>query len=156
MHSLYGFWWWRNKFTAPHSLLSFHWLLGHDVVISVLGFPKQIDEKMTKFTESMEAILKGMEVAKVTRIITISAWFTDPATRDGQYLFDNMWSKLPGLVNTLNNEGQMDRLLRKSDEQIIFTSVLVPTLSWVTSSTNKRFAIVGPCLGPNHRQRNFD
>ena len=111
---------------------------------------------MTKFTESMEAILKGMEVAKVTRIITISAWFTDPATRDGQYLFDNMWSKLPGLVNTLNNEGQMDQLLRKSDEQIIFTSVLVPTLSWVTSSIDKSFGIVGPCSGPNHRQRYFD
>ena len=86
---------------------------------------------MTKFTESLTAILRGMEVAKVTRIITISAWFTDPTTRDGQYLFDNMWSKLPGLVNTLNNEGEMDQMLRKSDEHINFTSVLVPTLSWV-------------------------
>ena len=33
----------------------------------------------------------------------------------------------------------MDLLLRKSDEHIIFTSVLVPTLSWVSSSTDKSF-----------------
>ena len=48
----------------------------------------------------------------------------------GQYMFDNMWSKVPGLVNTLNNEGEMDQMLAKTETEINFTSVLVPTLTW--------------------------
>ena len=45
-------------------------------------------------------------------------------------MFDNMWSKVPGLVNTLNNEGEMDQMLAKTEKEINFTSVLVPTLTW--------------------------
>ena len=59
----------------------------HDVVVSVLGFPKQIDQPMTKFTDSMEAILKAMKMSKVQRIVTISAWYTNPNTRQG-IIFD--------------------------------------------------------------------
>ena len=69
---------------------------GHDVVVSVLGFPKQLEETMTKFTESMSAILKAMKEAGVGRVVTISAWYTDRKTRVGQYMFDNMWTKVPG------------------------------------------------------------
>ena len=54
---------------------------GHDMVISTLGFPKQLVEKMTKFTESMTAILEAMKAGGVDRIITMSAWYTDPNTR---------------------------------------------------------------------------
>ena len=56
---------------------------GHDVIISVLGFPKQVDEIMVKFTQTMESILKAMKIANVQRLITISAWYTDPNTRKG-------------------------------------------------------------------------
>ena len=73
---------------------------GQDVVISALGFPKQAEEKMTKFTESMAAVLEAMRRAGLRRIITMSAWYTDPATRAGQVMFDTMWTKVPGLVNT--------------------------------------------------------
>ena len=57
---------------------------GNEAIISVLGFPKQLEEPMTKFTESMSAILKAMNIAQVTRIITISAWYTNPETRQGK------------------------------------------------------------------------
>ena len=57
---------------------------GHDVIISVLGFPKQVDEIMVKFTQTMESILKAMKIANVHRLITISAWYTDPNTRKGK------------------------------------------------------------------------
>ena len=53
-------------------------------MISVLGFPKMTDKKMTLFTDSMEAILKAMESSNVNRIITISAWYTNPETRKGK------------------------------------------------------------------------
>jgi putative NADH-flavin reductase len=56
---------------------------GHDVIISVLGFPKQVEEVMVKFTQTMESILKAMKIANVQRLITISAWYTDPNTRKG-------------------------------------------------------------------------
>merc|ERR1711874_201176 len=78
----------------------------------------------------MTAILKAMKAGGVDRIITMSAWYTDPNTRTGQVMFDTMWSKVPGLVNTLDNEGEMDRLLATTDESVNFSSVLVPTLSW--------------------------
>ena len=45
-------------------------------------------------------------------------------------MFDNMWTKVPGLVNTLNNEGEMDQMLAKTEENINFTSVRVPSLTW--------------------------
>jgi len=108
---------------------------GHDVVVSVLGFPKQLEETMTKFTESMSAILKAMKEAGVGRVVTISAWYTDRKTRVGQYMFDNMWTKVSGLVNTLNNEGEMDQML-KAQTALDFTSVLVPSLTW-DPMTNK-------------------
>ena len=57
---------------------------GHDVIISVLGFPKQVDEVMVKFTQTMESILKAMKIVNVQRLITISAWYTDPNTRKGK------------------------------------------------------------------------
>ena len=69
---------------------------GHDVVVSVLGFHKQLEGTMTKFTESMSAILKAMKDAGVARVVTISAWYTDPKTRVGQFMFDEMWTKVPG------------------------------------------------------------
>ena len=59
---------------------------GHDVIISVLGFPKQVDEIMVKFTQTMESILKAMKIANVQRLITISAWYTDPNTRKGMLI----------------------------------------------------------------------
>ena len=59
---------------------------GHDVIISVLGFPKQVDEIMVKFTQTMESILKAMKIANVQRLITISAWYTDPNTRKGKFI----------------------------------------------------------------------
>lgn len=105
-------------------------LAGQDLVISALGFPKQTVEKMTKFTDSMKAVLEAMRAVDVRRIVTMSAWYTDPTTRTGQEMFDCMWSKVPGLVNTLDNEGEMERMLAMTEESISFTSVLVPTLSW--------------------------
>ena len=38
---------------------------------------------MVKFTQTMESILKAMKIANVQRLITISAWYTDPNTRKG-------------------------------------------------------------------------
>ena len=54
-----------------------------------------------------------------------------------------MWSKVPGLVNTLNNEGQMDEMLRQTDEKVSFTSVLVPTLSWDPMTDKEILTSVG-------------
>ena len=47
-------------------------------------------------------------------------------------MFDNMWSRVPGLVNTLDNEWEMDQMLSRTEEDVDFTSVLVPTLTWDT------------------------
>lgn len=31
-------------------------------------------------------------------------------------MYDNMWSKVPGLTNTLDDEGKMDQMLAKTEE----------------------------------------
>jgi hypothetical protein len=104
-------------------------LRDHDAVLSVLGFPKQ-ENPMSDFETSISAILAAMRPAGVRRLVTISAWYTDPVSRVGQYMFDNMWSKIPGLVNTLDNEGEMEKVLVGATSDIDFTSVRVPTLTW--------------------------
>ena len=35
-------------------------------------------------------------------------------------MFDRMWSKVPGLVNTLDNEGEMDLMLANTEESLRF------------------------------------
>merc|ERR1711981_1200546 len=93
----------------------------------------------------MAAVLEAMRGAGVRRIITMSAWYTDPATRAGQVMFDTMWTKVPGLVNTLNNEGEMDQML-KSQTEVDFTSVLVPTLTWDPMTNKEILTADGACF----------
>jgi hypothetical protein len=120
---------------APH-------FIGKDAVVSALGFPKAIPgaaiQTVTDFTRSMSPIIQAMHDAEdVTRLVTISAWFTNKSTRAGQRLYEQMWSKLPGLVGVLDNEGEMEELLIKQlgeDKPINFTSVRAPTLTWDDSS----------------------
>ena len=45
-------------------------------------------------------------------------------------MYENMWSKLPGLENTLDNHYAKDQMLANTEENIDFTSLLVPTLTW--------------------------
>jgi putative NADH-flavin reductase len=112
---------------------------GSDVVVSTLGFQKQ-EGKVTDFTDSMKAILEGMQRANINRIVTISAWYTNPTNRAGQPLFDNFWSKFPGLPNTLDNEGEMEEMLRATSDHINFTSVRVSSLTW-DDATDKDFVV---------------
>ena len=58
-------------------------------------------------------------------------------------MFDNMWIKVPGLVNTLNNEGEMDKMLGNTEEDINFTSILVPTLTWDLETDKEILTSVG-------------
>lgn len=100
-----------------------------DAVLSVLGFPKEF-AKMSTFTESMKAIIAAMRAVQIRRLVTISAWYTDPVSRVGQHGFDNMWSKIPGLAHTLDNEGEMEVMLASFAAHIDYTSVRGPTLTW--------------------------
>ena len=45
-------------------------------------------------------------------------------------MFETTWTRVPGLVNTLDNEGEMDAMLANTDDSVHYTSVLVPTLTW--------------------------
>lgn len=42
-----------------------------------------------------------------------------------------MWKKIPGLSNTLDNEGEMEQMLFKTDpSEVNYTIVRGPTLTW--------------------------
>ncbi len=105
-----------------------------DVVISALGFPRVAGITSTYFTRSCAAIIDAMKAARLRRIVTISAWYTDPVSRVGQPMYDNMWAKIPGLPETLDNEGLMERMLVDTSADVDYTSVRAPTLTWDADS----------------------
>eukprot|EP00516_Mucochytrium_quahogii_P004908 CAMPEP_0203751318 /NCGR_PEP_ID=MMETSP0098-20131031/5411_1 /ASSEMBLY_ACC=CAM_ASM_000208 /TAXON_ID=96639 /ORGANISM=" , Strain NY0313808BC1" /LENGTH=240 /DNA_ID=CAMNT_0050640983 /DNA_START=64 /DNA_END=783 /DNA_ORIENTATION=- len=113
----------------------------HDVVVSTLGFPKPAPDAAIQTTElfssSMEEILKAMEASNIRRMVTISAWFTDPGNRENHKLYTGMWTKIPGLTAVLDNEGEMEQVLAKHTGNIDYTSVRPPFLTW-DESTGKQ------------------
>mmetsp|Transcript_34083 Transcript_34083/g.81244 ORF Transcript_34083/g.81244 Transcript_34083/m.81244 type:complete len:246 (+) Transcript_34083:132-869(+) len=117
-----------------HASLAPH-LKGKDAVMSALGFPKPAPgaavQTTDDFTRAMAAIITAMGAAGVTRLVSISAWYTDKATRAGQLLYEGMWSKVPGLPAVLDNTAEMEVLIqqRAAEANLNFTTVRVPTLT---------------------------
>uniref|UniRef100_A0AAV2MQS9 NAD(P)-binding domain-containing protein n=1 Tax=Knipowitschia caucasica TaxID=637954 RepID=A0AAV2MQS9_KNICA len=52
-------------------------LTGQDVVMSCLGFPTSFMSAVTGYTLSMHATVRAMRDAKVSRLITMTSWYTE-------------------------------------------------------------------------------
>lgn len=57
---------------------------GQDVIMSCLGFPISTFSAVTGYTQSMNAMISAMREAQVSRIITMTSWYTErkSCTRD--------------------------------------------------------------------------
>lgn len=50
---------------------------GQDVIMSCLGFPTSFFSGVTGYTLSMKAMISAMREARVSRIITMTSWYTE-------------------------------------------------------------------------------
>lgn len=50
---------------------------GQDVVMSCLGFPASLFSGVTGYTLSMKAVVSAMGTARVSRLITMTSWYTE-------------------------------------------------------------------------------
>lgn len=64
---------------------------GQDVIMSCLGFPASIFSGVTGYTLSMNAVISAMREARVSRIITMTSWYTERKRRSkGSSLMHDM------------------------------------------------------------------
>ncbi|XP_068167918.1 flavin reductase (NADPH)-like [Antennarius striatus] len=100
--------------------------IGHDVIMSCLGFPTSFFSPVTGYTLSMKATISAMREARVNRIITMTAWYTEPNSGQ-QSPFLIRWLLLPMIRSVLNNMLEMEQFLQET-EDINWTVVRPPGL----------------------------
>ena len=101
---------------------------GHDAVVSALGFPKN-PNGVTGFSQTTPLIVSAMRAARVKRLLLISAWFTEEASRSHSF-FQNIWQHVPGLVNVLDDQSRMENFLTEQASDIWWAAVKPGSLSW--------------------------
>lgn len=50
---------------------------GQDVIMSCLGFPPSLFSGVTGYTLSMKAVVSAMQATHVSRLITMTSWYTE-------------------------------------------------------------------------------
>lgn len=50
---------------------------GQDVIMSCLGFPTSMLSAVTGYSQSMSAVISAMREARVSRIVTMTSWYTE-------------------------------------------------------------------------------
>ncbi|KAM9858759.1 flavin reductase (NADPH)-like [Aulostomus maculatus] len=99
---------------------------GQDVIMSCLGFPASFFSAVTGYTLSMKAILSAMREVRVSRIITMTSWYTDPNSgTQSSYLI--RFLLLPMIRSVLTNMYEMETQLQRVDD-INWTVVRPPGL----------------------------
>lgn len=53
------------------------YFMGQDVIMSCLGFPASLFSGVTGYTLSMTAVVSAMRTARVSRLITMTSWYTE-------------------------------------------------------------------------------
>lgn len=50
---------------------------GQDVIMSCLGFPASFFTGVTGYSLSMRAVVSAMQTARVSRLVTMTSWYTE-------------------------------------------------------------------------------
>ncbi|XP_078405536.1 uncharacterized protein LOC144684767 [Cetorhinus maximus] len=128
-----------SKLTIQHesltvvkaNIFSANNLLGHfneqDAIMSCLEFPIRLFSGVTSSAESIKAIVAAMRQAQVTRIITMSSWYTKPQTshQDSWVL---RWFFLLVIHKALINMHEIENYLSKECQDLNWTVVRPPGL----------------------------
>ncbi|XP_020620064.1 uncharacterized protein LOC110057808 [Orbicella faveolata] len=99
-------------------------LKGKDAVISCLGVVASIFNPTTFYSESMFAILEGMKRCGVKRLVTMTAWCTQPGPNNS-WLVD--WIINPLFLNgMIKDMATMEKLLESTDPQTLNYTIVRP------------------------------
>ncbi|XP_041643995.1 uncharacterized protein YwnB-like isoform X2 [Cheilinus undulatus] len=108
---------------------------GQDVIMSCLGFPTSFFSAVTGYTLSMKSVVSAMREARVSRIITMTSWYTDPDSgTKSSYLI--RFLLLPMIRSILTNMYEMEQFLQKTDD-INWTVVRPPGLKNLAASAQE-------------------
>lgn len=108
---------------------------GQDVVMSCLGFQASFFSAVTGYTLSMNAVLGAMREARVSRIITMTSWYTEPNSgTQSSYLI--RFLLLPMIRSVLTNMFEMEQFLQKTKD-INWTVVRPPGLQNLPASAQE-------------------
>ncbi|XP_068616923.1 flavin reductase (NADPH)-like [Brachionichthys hirsutus] len=99
---------------------------GQDVIMSCLGFPTSFFSPVTGYTLSMKAVIGAMREAQVSRIVTMTAWYTEPSSGVNSSFLIRFFL-LPLIRSVLNNMLEMERFLQET-EDVNWTVVRPPGL----------------------------
>ncbi|XP_026198594.1 flavin reductase (NADPH)-like [Anabas testudineus] len=108
---------------------------GQDVIMSCLGFPISTFSAVTGYTQSMNAMISAMREAQVSRIITMTSWYTEPnsGTRASYFI---RFLLLPMIRSVLSNMFEMEQFLQKTQD-INWTVIRPPGLKNLPASAQE-------------------
>ncbi|XP_029135186.2 flavin reductase (NADPH) isoform X1 [Labrus bergylta] len=108
---------------------------GQDVIMSCLGFPASFFSAVTGYTLSMKGVISAMQEARVSRIITMTSWYTEPDSgTKSSYLI--RFLLLPMIRSVLTNMYEMEQILQKTGD-INWTVVRPPGLKNLPASAQE-------------------
>ncbi|RVE67788.1 hypothetical protein OJAV_G00085110 [Oryzias javanicus] len=103
--------------------------------MSCLGFPASFFSGVTGYTMSMAAVVGAMREARVSRLITMTSWYTEPNSgTQSSYLI--RFLLLPMIRSVLNNMYEMEQTLAKTQD-INWTVVRPPGLKNLPASAQE-------------------
>ncbi|KAG7276692.1 hypothetical protein CRUP_006871 [Coryphaenoides rupestris] len=86
-----------------------------DAVLSCLGFPTSFFSAVTGYTQSMSAVVGAMRDAKVSRLIAMTSWYTEPNSgAQSPFLIRNLL--LPMIRSVLGNMYEMEAALQATED----------------------------------------
>uniref|UniRef100_UPI00358F6CBE flavin reductase (NADPH) n=1 Tax=Myxine glutinosa TaxID=7769 RepID=UPI00358F6CBE len=112
-------------------------LEGQDAIISCLGFSISFLSPVTSYLDSMKAIVETMQKVGVTRLVTMTSWYTNGETSPN-CPWTIRWVLLPMIKSVLLNMREMEHFLINDCGDINYTIVRPPGLT-NDSHTDKEF-----------------
>ncbi|XP_068422477.1 flavin reductase (NADPH)-like isoform X1 [Clinocottus analis] len=108
---------------------------GQDVIMSCLGFQTSFFSAVTGYSLSMRSVIGAMREARVNKIITMTSWYTDPASGvQSPYII--RFLLLPMIRSVLTNMHEMEQFLHQT-EDINWTVVRPPGLKNLSASAQE-------------------
>ncbi|KAL9969000.1 hypothetical protein ACROYT_G021154 [Oculina patagonica] len=116
---------------------------GKDAVLSSLGVYANIFNPTTFYSESMNAITEAMSRHKITRLVTVTSWCTQPGPNNYWFL---EWVIKPLFLNgVIKDMATMEKMLESSDPQALNYTIVRPCRLLVGEQTGNYKVEEGQC-----------
>jgi len=93
----------------------------HEAVISALGFSRN-SNPVTGYSDSMRAVVAAMRACNITRLVVMTAYYTDITSAQGRGFLVN-WILIPFIKRVLLNMAEMEKWLEAEAADLAWTVV---------------------------------